>query len=128
MFIAAQIFLALATIAVLSLFFLPEKQPVGTASPSSAPEVRRGQKLPWDENADWEDIKAAWIAEFSTSEENKTPQYVAASSWGRTFALCAVLCILGVLLETQFNRRISLAEILSCFGSHSVASAPSRSR
>jgi hypothetical protein len=126
MFSAAWIFLGLAAIAVGVLLFLPRKQPAEKAGPAAAvSEARQERKLPWDANANWEEIKAVWMAEIGSRQENATQKYAAASSWGRTFALCAALCIVGVFLEARFNGRISIADIFAALGRHDVASASS---
>jgi hypothetical protein len=125
MFTAALIFLGLATMTVVALFLLQKKAPAETAGPPAVSEGRQEEKLPWDANANWEDIKAAWMAESGARHETLTSQFAATSSWGRTFALCAVLCIVGVLLEAHFNCRISIADILAALERHDVASASS---
>jgi hypothetical protein len=125
MFTAALIFLGLATMTVVALFFLRKKEHTETAAPSVASEGQQTQKLPSETNANWEDIQAVWMAEFGVRHESLTSQYAAASSWGRTFALCAILCIVGVLLEAHFNCRISIADMLAAIGRHNEASAPS---
>jgi hypothetical protein len=125
MFSAALMFLGLAAIAVGVLFFLPKRQPVEKAGPSAVSGASQEKKLPWDANANWEEIKAVWMAEIGSRQEYATQKYAAASSWGRTFALCAALCIVGVFLEARFNGRISIADIVAALSRHDVASAPS---
>ncbi len=88
-----------------------------------------GTKPVWDRNAKWQEIKATWMGRFARCQETAILKRKAMYSWARTLALCAVLCVVGVLLESEFDQSISLRGILAGFThSRPAATAPERPR
>jgi hypothetical protein len=125
MFVATFVFLGLAAIAAVALSCSPRKRPAEADNPRVGQEKKQEGKLAWDANATWQDIKTAWLEQCVRREEGATPRHVIVSSWGRTFALCAALCLIGVVLETQYNRRLSIANIVNSLCHQRSASAAS---
>jgi hypothetical protein len=71
--------------------------------------------LTWDEKAKWTDMKAMWVQWYHRCQEKATLKQKAMYSWARTMALCAMLCLMGVLLEAEFDQPITLNTVLSGF-------------
>lgn len=59
-----------------------------------------------------DDEETRW---FSECQEMEIAEQRALYSWVRTLALCAVLCLMGVLLEAEFDQPITLHTILTGF-------------
>jgi hypothetical protein len=70
----------------------------------------------WDRRANWHEIKTAWIVWYARCQEGGALERQKMRSWARTFALCAALCLVGVMLEIHFNDSITLPRILAGFG------------
>lgn len=102
-------------------------------SPQRNGGAQRWEARPtWNEDASWDEIKAAWIKWYAQVPEMGAPRQQSLLSWGRTLALCAGLCLLGILLEVEFGSPISvqniLAEYLPSYSERAVSQpSPSRS-
>jgi hypothetical protein len=73
------------------------------------------KNLPWEEKArlsDWKSLRMQW---YKGCERKASLKRKAMYSWARTMALCAVLCLIGVLLEAEFDQPITLQNILAGF-------------
>ena len=81
-----------------------------------------GKKPIWDEKAKWHEMKATWMEWYARCQEQAILKRKTMYSWARTLALCAVLCLVGVLLEAEFDQSISVRGILAGF-SHPAATA-----
>jgi hypothetical protein len=73
------------------------------------------KELSWDEKAKWTDMKAMWSHWYHRCREKAVLKQKAMYSWARTMALCAVLCLFGVLLEAKFDQPITIDTILAGF-------------
>jgi len=104
MLAATFVFLGLSVVAVVALIF-PEA--------SLFQSVRdRSQTTAWHKRASWREIKAAYECRLALADaERGQRRKEAARSWSRTFALCASLCLVGVLMEAEYDQRISLSQI-----------------
>jgi hypothetical protein len=63
----------------------------------------------------WDEIRALWMKWYARCQEKAMQKQQATYSWARTLALCAVLCLIGVLLEAEFDQRISVRHIWAGF-------------
>lgn len=81
--------------------------------------VTAGNKPTWDE------IRALWIKWYARCQEKAILKQKAIYSWARTLALCAVLCLMGVLLEAEFDEHVSVRGIWAGI-SHSRPAAADR--
>jgi hypothetical protein len=61
----------------------------------------------------WNEIRSLWMKWYATCQENAVIKQKAIYSWARTLALCAVLCLVGVLLESEYDEQISFRHIYS---------------
>lgn len=73
------------------------------------------KEMAWDEKAKWSDIKAMWRQWYARCHEKAILKQKATYSWARTLALCALLCLVGVFLEAEFDQPITLRTILAGF-------------
>jgi hypothetical protein len=69
------------------------------------------------QNPSWDQIRSLWIKWYARCQEKAALKQKATYSWARTMALCAILCVIGVLLEGEFDEPISLSMIMSGFRS-----------
>ena len=77
----------------------------------------------------WQAIKTMWMKWYLHCQETAIRKQAALYSWSRTLALCAVLCLIGVLLEAEYDRPISVSEILAgIIQSRPVAASSQRPR
>jgi hypothetical protein len=65
-----------------------------------------------DEKNKWQDMKAVWMKWYVQCQEKAIMRRTAMYSWVRTLALCAALCLIGVVLEVEFGQSISLDHVL----------------
>ena len=76
----------------------------------------------WHKEAKWPEIKAAWLQWYVRCQDMEVPNQKAMLSWGRTFALCAALCVVGIVLRVKLDEQMSVSRIWSSFiHSHSVS-------
>jgi hypothetical protein len=81
-----------------------------------------------DEKSRWREMKMVWMEWYGRCQEKSLLKQKTMYSWARTLALCAVLCVVGVLLEATFGQSISLSHILDGFrSSHPAATSSQRS-
>ena len=73
------------------------------------------KKLPWEERVRLSDWKSLWMQWCKRCKRKASLKQKAMYSWARTMALCAALCLMGVLLEAEFNQPITLQNILAGF-------------
>jgi hypothetical protein len=59
----------------------------------------------------WNEIRSLWMKWYATCQDNAVLKQKAIYSWARTLSLCAALCLIGVLLETQYDGHISLKQL-----------------
>jgi hypothetical protein len=109
MYFAAIVFLALAGLMVLVLICTSLLRRLGRIHKGWPTEATapRNDKVVWDE------IKATWTEWDTHCKESKMPRKKALLSWGRTFALCTGLCLIGVLLEVEFDCSVTVDHILA---------------
>jgi hypothetical protein len=73
----------------------------------------KAEHVPADEKATWEELKTAIRELHSRYESTESPRQKALRSWAGTLVICAGLCMIGILLETQYNKLISPRSIIS---------------
>jgi hypothetical protein len=71
--------------------------------------------LPLEEKAKFNDSRSSWMRWYEQSKKKALMKQKAMYSWARTMSLCSVLCLIGVLLEAQFNQPITLHAVLTGF-------------
>ena len=118
MFAATFFFLGIGGLFLLaSLCLLDEK-----AAATSNSTRNWSQKPTWHKRAKWPEIKAAWTQWYVQCQKREAPRRKTLLSWGRTMALCAAICIVGVFLKVELDEQVSASRIWSSFKhSHSVA-------
>ena len=85
--------------------------------------------VPWEERMRLSDWKSLWMQWCQVCQRKAYLKQKALYSWARTMALCAALCLIGVLLEAEFNQPITVRNILTGFRRHSPpASSVEKSR
>lgn len=77
--------------------------------------IRVNPEITESERALWLQLKAALMELYSRYEVKETPKQRALRSWAGTLVICAGLCMIGVLLEVEFNRHISIDEVIAGF-------------
>jgi hypothetical protein len=73
------------------------------------------KQLSWDEKAKWSNVRAMWTRWYSICQEKAVLKQKAIYSWARTLSLCALLCLVGVFLEAEFDQPITFRTILTGF-------------
>jgi hypothetical protein len=73
------------------------------------------KELSWEEKAKLSDLKSFWMHWYERCKKKAILKQKSLYSWARTMALCSALCLIGVLLEAEFNQPITLQTILSGF-------------
>jgi hypothetical protein len=71
--------------------------------------------LTWDEKARLNSIRAIWTQWYDRCRKRAVLKQKAMYSWARTLALSAVVCLMGVLLEAEFDQPITITNILAGF-------------
>lgn len=110
MYYAAFVFLVIAGIIALALAWIS----IGRQVHSAAHAQVGGEHTGLSEHAAWDEIRAVWTEWYSPQQSNTSAER-SLFSWGRTLAFCAALCLIGILLEIEFNSSISIDHIVSGF-------------
>ena len=76
----------------------------------------------------WHAIRAMWMKWYLQCQHTAVRKQKAMYSWSRTSALCAVLCLIGVLLEAEYGKPISASTILAGFVQSPPAATDSQSQ
>ena len=63
----------------------------------------------------WDEIRSLWMMWYARCQEKAIVKQKAIYSWARTLALCAVMCIVGALLEGEFDEPITVSRIWAGF-------------
>ncbi len=69
----------------------------------------------WDKKARWTNLKALWGRWYGLCQEKAIQKQKSLYSWARTMALCSMLCLMGVLLEAEFDQPITFRTVLAGF-------------
>ncbi len=78
-----------------------------------ARSAKQNVQLPPNERAAWNRLKIAIMELYSRYESTETPRQKSLRSWTGTLAICAGLCMIGVVLEVRYNTMISARSIVS---------------
>lgn len=95
----------------------------GRPAAADATTVTGDRGPTWDEKAKWQKMKAIWMRWYGQCQEQATLKQRVMYSWARTLSLCAALCLVGVLLEAEFDQPITIRNILAGFRRPSPAAA-----
>jgi hypothetical protein len=104
MFTATFFFLGLAVCLFAGLFCW---------SLARAAKTTKGPNMPAEEKAAWDQIKNAIIELHSRYESTETPKQKTLRSWAGTCIICAGLCMIGILLEAEYDKLITPESIFS---------------
>jgi hypothetical protein len=63
----------------------------------------------------WQTVRTMWANWYLRCQEKAVREQKVMYSWARTLALCATLCLMGVLLEAAYDERISVSAIVAGF-------------
>jgi hypothetical protein len=89
--------------------------PTGRRAAADSTTAALYKELTWDEKARWRDMKAMWMQWYRRCQENATSKQKAIYSWARTMASCALLCLVGVFLEAEFDQPVTISNVLAGF-------------
>jgi hypothetical protein len=89
--------------------------PTGRRAAPDGTATTMYKEMTWDEKAKWTDMKAMWMRWYHHYQEKAISKQKVMYSWARTMSLCAVLCLVGVLLEAKFDQPITLTTVLAGF-------------
>jgi hypothetical protein len=59
-----------------------------------------------DDKSRWRAMKTVWMNWYSQCQEKATAKQKVMYSWARTLSLCAILCLVGVLIEAKCGHSI----------------------
>lgn len=82
---------------------------------ASSIKATKPLESPANERAAWEQIKTALLELHSRYESTETPKQKALRSWAGTLLICAGLCMIGILMEVEYDRVISADSIFAGF-------------
>jgi hypothetical protein len=71
--------------------------------------------LTWDEKARLSNIRGIWTQWYDRCRKRAILKQKSMYSWARTLALAAVLCLMGVLLEAEFDQPVTIGNVLAGF-------------
>ncbi|MCE5268236.1 MAG: hypothetical protein LLG00_10165 [Planctomycetaceae bacterium] len=63
----------------------------------------------------WDNVKTAVAGRYARYERKEGPWQRALRSWAGTLIICAGMCMVGVALEVQYNRPITVKNVVSGF-------------
>jgi hypothetical protein len=89
--------------------------PTGRRASNDGITTAMYKDLMWDEKAKLNTIKTIWMQWYERCKKKAILKQKAMYSWTRTLALSAVLCLVGVLLEAEFDQPITIGTILAGF-------------
>jgi hypothetical protein len=134
MFTASYYFLGIAASICATLFFLTSGKRAGTkvevdldalhaatvclprGSRAASDELSAAYRdLPPEEKAKFNDSRSLWTQWHEQCKKRAILKRKAMYSWARTMLLCSVLCLIGALLEAEFNQPITLQAVLNGF-------------
>lgn len=71
------------------------------------------KKREWDGKTTWEDMKAAFLVYYMRCQEKEAANRKRVLSWARTLLICAVLCLIGLGVQIEFDETASLQQIVA---------------
>ena len=89
--------------------------PTGRRAAADCTTAVMYKELTWDEKVRWSDMKAMWTRWYGRCQEEAISKQKATYSWARTLVLCALLCLVGVFLEAEFDQPITIHNVLTGF-------------
>jgi len=89
--------------------------PTGKRATADAAAAAMYKELTLDEKIKLSDIKTIWIQWYERCKKKAVEKQKAMYSWTRTLALAAALCLIGVLLEAEFDQPITIRTVLAGF-------------
>ena len=75
----------------------------------------------WSKKAEWPEIRAAWMLWCLRCQAWEAPKRKTALSWGRTMALCAGLCLIGIVVKVQLDEQTCKSRVRPDFGHRPAA-------
>ncbi len=73
----------------------------------------RGKEPTLNERVKWQEMEPIWMVWYAQCRENAIKKQKAIYSWVRTLALCAALCLLGIVLNVELDEQASAPRIWS---------------
>ena len=67
----------------------------------------RGKEPTLNERVKWQEMEPIWMVWYAQCRENAIKKQKAIYSWVRTLALCAALCLLGIVLNVELDEQAS---------------------
>ena len=113
-------FLAIGGLLVLALACLSTREPAATVRNSA----HWGKRPTWSQEAKWPEIKSVWLEWHVRCQLLDAPRQKATLSWGRTMALCAAICLMGVVLKVELDEQESAPRLASASKHSPSAAAP----
>jgi hypothetical protein len=80
------------------------------------------QELSPHDKAKWLEMKGVWMRCYSQCREKALLRRKQMCGWARTFALCAAICLVNLVLEIEFGEPIRISSIRPRTG-HQAAAA-----
>jgi hypothetical protein len=90
----------------------------------TAKELKQANKPEIDEKAIWLELKTALADLYSRYEMRESPKEKYLRSWTGTLIICAGLCMIGILLEVEYNSPITVDRIIAGFVGPQHVSVP----
>jgi hypothetical protein len=75
----------------------------------------------------WDEMRGLWMQWYARCQAKATQKQQAIYSWARTLVLCAVICIVGIVLQVELDEQASLSQALSSFGRRPTAASHTQS-
>ena len=100
--------------------------PTGKRESTDTATIAMYKKMAWDEKIKLSDIKTIWLQWYERCKRRAIKRQKTMYSWARTLTVAALLCLVGVLLEAEFDQPITMRTILAGFRRPDAAAPGSR--
>jgi hypothetical protein len=75
----------------------------------------------------WDEMRGLWMQWYARCQTKAVLKQQAINSWARTLVLCAVICIIGIVLQVELDEQASLAHVFGGFGRRPAAASHDQS-
>ena len=72
---------------------------------------RRGTRMSSHDKAKWLEMKGVWMRCYAQCREKALLRQKQMCCWARTFALCAAICLVNLVLQVEFGEPIRISSV-----------------
>lgn len=75
----------------------------------------------------WDEMRALWMQWYARCQSKAMLKQQAIYSWARTLVLCAVICIIGIVLQVELDEQTSVSQFIATFSNRPAAASRAHS-